>query len=180
MKRGWRILVLVSIAVTLLASEVKALFDYRLEHIFTVMNGILKVERIGPVPEGMLNDLSFTGGGIEGPKMRGKLRPEGWGRLLMRTDGVGILDVHAAIDTDDGALVAVTYYGRLDLGEDGYQKYLQRGLEGFLPGEIPLRMVLHFHTTHPNYLWLNRLQGLGIGLIEPARPVIVYDVYAVR
>lgn len=180
MKRGWRILVLVSIAATLLASEVKALFDYRLEHIFTVFNGTLKVERIGPVPEGMLNDFSFTGGEIAGPKMRGKLRPEGWGRLLVRTDGVGIIDVHAAIDTDDGALVAVTYYGRLDLGEDGYQKYLQRGLEGSLPGEIQLRMVLHFHTTHPNYLWLNRLQGLGIGLIEPARPVVTYDVYAVR
>ena len=41
-------------------------------------------------------------------------------------------------------------------------------------------MVLHFHTTHPNYLWLNRLQGLGIGMIEPTRPVIVYDVYAMR
>jgi hypothetical protein len=156
------------------------MFDYHLEHIFTVMNGILKVERIGPVPEGMLNDCSFTGGGIEGPTISGRPRPEGWGRLLVRTDGVGIIDVHASIDTDDGALVAVTYYGRLDLGEDGYQKYLQSGLAGFLPGEIQLRMVLHFHTTHPNYLWLNRVQGLGIGLIEPARPVVIYDVYAVR
>jgi hypothetical protein len=180
MQSGWKILVLVSIAVTLLASEANALFDYRLEHMFTVLNGILKEERIGPVPEGMLNNFSFTGGGIEGPKMRGRLRSEGWGRLLVRTDGVGILDVHAAIETDDGALVAVTCHGRLDLGEDGYQKYLASGLRGFLPGEIPLRMVLHFHTTHPNYLWLNRLQGLGIGLIEPARPVIVYNVYAVR
>jgi hypothetical protein len=96
-----------------------------------------------------------------GPTFSGRPRPVGWGRLLVRTDGVGIIDVHASIDTDDGALVAVTYYGRLDLGEDGYQKYLQSGLAGFLPGEIQLRMVLHFHTTHPNYLWLNRVQGLG-------------------
>jgi hypothetical protein len=47
-------------------------------------------------------------------------------------------------------------------------------------GEIPLRIVLQFHTTRPNYLWLNRLQGLGIGLIGPAHPVVIYDVYAVR
>ena len=52
MQSGWRILVLLSIAVTLVASEVNALFNYRLEHIFTVMNGTLKVGRIGPVPEG--------------------------------------------------------------------------------------------------------------------------------
>jgi hypothetical protein len=51
------------------------MFDYHLEHIFTVMNGILKVERIGPVPEGMLNDCSFTGGGIEGPTISGRPRP---------------------------------------------------------------------------------------------------------
>jgi hypothetical protein len=156
------------------------IFDYNLEHIFTVPSGTLKIEEIGSVPEGMLNDCSFTGGGIEGPKMHGMLRAEGWGRLLVRTDGVGIVNVHASIDTDDGALVAVTYYGRLDLGEDGYQKYLQGGLRAFLPGDIQLRLGLHFHTTHPNYLWLNRVQGLAVGLIEPARPVVIYDVYAVR
>ena len=79
MKSGWSILVLVSIAITLLASEVNALFDYRLEHIFTLSPGTLKMGRIGPVPEGMLNDFSFTGGEVAGPKMRGKLRSEGWG-----------------------------------------------------------------------------------------------------
>jgi len=156
------------------------MFDYRLEHMFSVSVGTLRMARIGSVPEGILNDCAFTGGEVTGPQMRGSLRPEGWGRFLVRTDGVGIVDVHASIDTEDGALVAVMYYGRLDLGEDGYPTYLQSGLEGFLPGDIQLRLSLHFHTTHSNYRWLNRVQGLGIGLIELARSVVIYDVYAVR
>jgi hypothetical protein len=41
-------------------------------------------------------------------------------------------------------------------------------------------MVLQFHTIYPNYLWLSRLQGLDIGLIEPVHPVVIYDMYAVR
>ena len=89
MRSGWRVLVLVILAIILFVSEVKALFDYRLEHIFTLSAGTLKVGRIGPVPEGMLNDFSFTGGAIDGPKLRGKLRGEGWGRLLYARMGWG-------------------------------------------------------------------------------------------
>jgi hypothetical protein len=41
MKNGWSILGLVSLAIRLFASEVKALFDYRLDHIFTAIHGTL-------------------------------------------------------------------------------------------------------------------------------------------
>ncbi len=155
-------------------------FPYSLEPLFSVGWGQLMLQRIGhPVPEGILDNLSFGGGRIEeGGKVAGEFRREGSGRIVMRTDGVGIIDVRATLETTDGALISVTYHGRVDLGVDGYQRYLK---DGFPPQDtIPLPMAVHFHTTHPNYLWLNRLQGLGVGLIEPARSVIAYDVYAVR
>jgi hypothetical protein len=155
-------------------------FPYGLEAIFSVGWGPFMLQRIGhPVPEGMLDNFYFGGGRIEdGGKVSGEFRREGSGQIVMRTDGVGIIGVRATLETTDGALISVTYQGRVDLGEDGYQRYLE---QGFPPQDaIPLPMVVHFHTTHPNYLWLNRLQGLGIGLIEPARSIVAYDVYAVR
>jgi hypothetical protein len=155
-------------------------FPYDLEPIFSIGWGPFTLQRIGhPVPEGILDNFHFGGGQVqEGGKVAGEFHREGWGRIVMRTDGVGIIDVGATLETTDGALIAVTYHGRVDLGEDGYQRYLA---QGFPPqNAIPLPMAVHFHTTHPNYLWLNRLQGLGIGLIEPARSIVAYNVYAVR
>ena len=155
-------------------------FPYSLEPLFSVGWGAFMMQRMGhPVLEGILDDFHFGGGQIEdGGRLSGTFRHEGSGQIVMRTDGVGIINVRATLETVDGALIAVTYHGRVDLGEDGYQTYLNRG---FPPQHmIPLPMAVHFHTTHSTYLWLNRLQGIAIGLIEPARAIVAYDVYAVR
>ena len=97
--------------------------------------------------------------------------------LVIRTDGVGILDVRATIETrDEGALIYVTYTGVGDLGEDGYEKFLR----GELSGSVPLRVVPRFLTSHPDYRWINRLQCLGIGEVDLDRLEVSYDVYAVR
>ena len=155
-------------------------FPYSLEPVFSVGWGQYTLQRMGhSVPEGVLDTLYFGAGQLAaGGKVSGEFRREGTGHIIMRTDGVGIIDVGATLDTPDGALIAVTYHGRVDLGEGGYRRYLE---QGFPPQDvIPLSMVVSFHTTHPTYLWLNRLQGLGIGLIEPARAIIAYDVYAVQ
>ncbi len=64
---------------------------------------------------------------MTGPKLRGKMLPGGGDWLTVRTDGVGILDVRATIESDDGALIYLAYTGVGDLGEDGYQNFLSRG-----------------------------------------------------
>lgn len=64
-------------------------------------------------------------------------------RKILRTDGVGILDVRATIETHDGALIYAAYSGVIDLGEDGYQKFLQ----GELPASgTPIRTAPCFYT----------------------------------
>ena len=152
------------------------MFDYRLEHLFSYTATLSPPEVIGPLPEGMRANFYATGGEVSGPKLRGKLRPVGGDWLTVRTDGVAILDVRATIESHDGALIYVTYGGVTDLGPDGYQKFLR--------GELPETAVIHaaprFHTTHPAYLWLNRLQCLSIGEVYPGRGEVRYDVYAVR
>ncbi len=152
------------------------MIDYSLEHIFSY-GSTAHPEVIGPVPEGIRANFYIGGGEVSGPKLRGKLRPVGADWLTIRTDGVAILDVRTTIETHDGALIYLTYTGVMDLGEDGYQKFL-RGESA--SGSLSICTNPRCHTAHPDYRWLNRLFCLGIGQAFLDRGEVVYDVYAVR
>jgi len=97
--------------------------------------------------------------------------------LTIRRDGIGILDVRGTMETTDGALIYVSYTGTIDLGENGYEEFLQGKPQA---SGTPIRSSPRFHTSHPDYLWLNRLHCLGIGQAFLERSEVVYDVYAVR
>jgi Protein of unknown function (DUF3237) len=45
---------------------------------------------------------------------------------------------------------------------------------------VQIRISPRFFTSHPEYLWLNRLHCLGVGEYRPATNDAKYDVYAVR
>jgi len=153
------------------------MIDYRLEHIMSYTAKLADPEVIGPVPEGLRANVYVTGGEVTGPRVFGKLRPAGGDWLTIRRDGVGILDVRATFETNDGALIYLAYSGVLDMGADGYEQFAQ----GIPPASgTPLRMSPRFQTAHPDYLWLNRLHCLGIGQLFLERSEVTYDVYAVR
>jgi Protein of unknown function (DUF3237) len=50
-----------------------------------------------------------TGGTATGPKVFGKFRPVGADWLVVRRDGMAALDVRATMETNDGALINVSY-----------------------------------------------------------------------
>jgi hypothetical protein len=152
------------------------MIDYSLEHLFSYTVTLDQPEVIGPVPAGILVNFHFTGGEVNGPLVHGKVRPVGADWLTIRTDGVGILDVRATIETQDEALLYSSYTGVAELGEDAYDKFLQ----GDLPQIVPVRVVPRILTSHPDYQWLNRLQCLGVGEIDVANLKVGYDLYAVR
>ena len=151
-------------------------YPYQLEHVFSFTATVDPLEVIGPVPEGIRFNGYINGGELNGPKIRGKLRPVGGDWITLHSDGVGVLDVRLTIETDDGALILMTYAGVLDLGEDGYQKFLRQEL----PQLVPLRNTPRFQTAHPAYQWLNRLVCVGIGQLDVAALAAHYDVYAVK
>jgi hypothetical protein len=94
--------------------------------------------------------------------------PQGW---------VAMLDVRATIETHDGALIDLSYSGILDMGDDGYEQFLQ----GRPPASgTAIGISPRLHTSHSGYLWLNRLHCLGIGQAFLERSEVAYDVYAVR
>ena len=154
------------------------MLEYSMEHLFSY-SAMLEMppEVIGPLPEGLRVNVYVTGGEVEGPKLRGKLRPVGADWLTVRTDGVLVLDVRATIESHDGALIYVTYNGVLDMGEDGYQKFLNGELP---PSGTPIRTSPRCQTSHPDYVWLNRCLCVGIGQSFLERGEVRYDIYAVR
>jgi Protein of unknown function (DUF3237) len=153
------------------------MIDYSLEHILSYTGTLASVpEIIGPVPEGVRVNFYTTGGEITGPRIRGKLRPVGGDWLTVRRDGVAILDVRATFETHDGALILTTYSGVIDFGEHGYDKFLR----GELPTTAQIRTSPRFVTSHPEYLFLNRLHCIGVGEYNAEANDAKYDVYAVR
>lgn len=153
------------------------MIEPRLEHVMSYTARLRDPEVIGPLPEGLRVNFYVTGGTVTGPRVSGKLRPVGADWLTLRRDGIAALDVRVTMETNDGALIYVTYPGIIDLGENGYEQFLQ----GASPASgIAIRISPRFQTSHPNYLWLNRLHCIGLGQAFLERSEVTYDVYAVR
>ena len=152
------------------------LLPYQIEHIFSYTATVTAPEVIGPLAEGVRVNVYVIEGEVSGPKLTGKVRPVGGDWLTLRTDGIGILDVRATIETADGALIYTTYGGVADMGADGYQQFLA----GTPPPTVQLRIVPRYYTGHPDYQWLNRLQCVGIGSVDMTQMRVRYDIYALK
>ncbi|HEX4872061.1 MAG TPA: DUF3237 domain-containing protein [Nevskiaceae bacterium] len=133
-------------------------------------------EVIGPVPGGTRINFHISGGTVDGPRVRGKLRPVGADHFLLQTNGVGLIDVYAVIETEDGALIDLRYTGVADLGEGAHEAFL----EGRMPPRFPLRTAVRARSAHPAYEWLNRLQCFTAGQADVAALTATYDVYTLR
>jgi len=158
------------------AAVVNHLANPDLEYVCSYWATLAAPEVVGPVPEGIRINFYVTAGEVSGPKMRGRLRTVGGDWLILRSDGVGVLDVRATMELDDGALIYTTYGGVVDLGPDGYNQFLK----GILPPRPELRIAPRYHTSHRDYLWLNRLQCVGVGVLDVSQSKVSYDVYAMR
>jgi Protein of unknown function (DUF3237) len=111
-------------------------------------------------PHGMRVFVPVLGGTVTGPKITGNLHPNSGGDWVhARADGVAQLDVRLTMVTDDGAVIAMEYRGVL--GKDR------------VPRVAPL-----FQTGDERYLWLNNIQGVGIGV--SGKHTVDYDFYALQ
>ena len=151
---------------------------YSLEYLATIWVPLKPPEVIGVTPEGIKVDWYWypAEGTVDGPKLKAKVRRLGGDWMTIRQDGVGVMDVRATLETHDGALLYVSYPGYFELGPDGYKNFLEQRW----PAKAPTRTTPRFDASHPNYLWLNRVQCLGIGEVRMAEHLYTYDLYAVR
>ncbi|HEX6277913.1 MAG TPA: DUF3237 domain-containing protein [Polyangiaceae bacterium] len=130
---------------------------------------------IGETPHGFRIDYYAASGVVVGNAFHAEVKEDSVDYMLVRPDGVGVLDIHATLVTDDGAVITATYGGLIEFGEDGYRRMVL----GNWP-ELPCHQVApRLLTQDSRYRWMNRTQFLGVGQVDMRALIIKYDVYAV-
>jgi hypothetical protein len=123
------------------------------------------VQKLGNVPHGTRLIVPVTGGDFEGPRLRGKILPGGSDWLLQRSDGVLELDLRITLETDDQALIYMTFQG-LRHGPPEAIAALGRG-EVVDPARYYFRTLPRFETAVDKYAFLNRMVAVGVGETRP-------------
>ena len=113
-------------------------------------------------PQGTRTVVQLVGGRFEGPRVKASLQTPAGDWITNRADGSYRLDVRLTLKTDDGALILVTYNGIGQTTNAG----------------ASLRMAPLFETGDSRYVWLTRLQAVGVG--ERVGTAIKYDIYALK
>jgi hypothetical protein len=107
--------------------------------------------------------------------MKGAIMPGGGDWLLLRADGSLQLDVRLTLQTDDDALIYMTYRG-FRHGPAEVMKRLNKG-EEVDPSEYYFRVAPFFETGAEKYDWLNRIVTVGTGHRLASGPV--YKVFEI-
>ncbi len=118
-------------------------------------------QKLGAVPHGIRSIIPVTGGDFEGPQLRGKVLSGGGDWLLLRDDGVLELDLRITLETDDHALIQMTFQG-LRHGPPDVIAALSRG-DVIDPARYYFRTLPRFETSTDKYAYLNRMIAVGVG-----------------
>src|SRR6185369_301186 len=83
-------------------------------HLMTLRLSTAPTQDLGAGPRGRRVTFPITGGSFEGDRLRGRVLPGGDDWTIERSDGVIELDLRITLETDDGALVHMTFEGIRD------------------------------------------------------------------
>ena len=133
-----------------------------------------KIVPIGPIPAGLRGIAPVAGGRFEGERLRGSVRP-GHDWFVTRPDGSLLIDVRLTLDTDDGAVLYLTYQGTMRGTAEAMGRF--RKGEQLQPQDYKLHVVAKAECGDPRYAWLNDAILVGIGKQTPRGPV--YSLFEV-
>jgi hypothetical protein len=114
-------------------------------------------QEVGATPRGQQLIFPVTGGTFEGDRLRGKVLAGGGDWATIDAEGTLELDLRVTLETDDGALIYMTFSG---VRNDAHHYF---------------RTLPRFETSAPKYAFLNRLLAVGVGEIRPDGPVHVIE-----
>lgn len=112
------------------------------------------------IDAGHVRIAPVTGGTFSGPGIEGTVHAGGadW---ITQVSGRSSLDVRITLETDDGALIYMTYTGVIHSGDDG----------------LYWRVRPVFHTASEKYDWLNHIVAIGKNKQVPGK--VAYDVFRI-
>ena len=116
-----------------------------------------------------------AGGTFAGERLSGTVLPGGADWVTQSADGNASIDVRLLLQTDDGAMLGLTYHGRF-IGAPGMMQRFVAGQPVDAAG-FSLQTVATFETADPRYIWLNDTIVVGIGEQVDGRPA--YQLYEI-
>lgn len=129
----------------------------------------------GPTPDGIRVTWNAASGSVAGPRLNAKLL-QGADWMLIKKDGIASIDVGALLETSDGSRIVMNYSGIIELGEDGYEKFLSNDLHK----SLRVWTTPFFSTGASVYQWLNRRQCISVGEVSIDDLIYEYDVYQLK
>ncbi|MGQ9427066.1 DUF3237 domain-containing protein [Gilvimarinus sp. F26214L] len=105
------------------------------------------IDTTEPQQVGSRRVVPITGGYFEGPGLKGTVLNVGADWIKARPDGTSELDVRVTLETEDGALIYMSYAGILSRTDES----------------LYWRVLPRFETASEKYAYLNNLLAVGIG-----------------
>ena len=142
----------------LLPPEMKEL---RWRPLFAFFLEVKKPHNLGKTPTADRRIAELTGGYFEGDRLKGNILTSGSDWQAVRDDGATTINVRTLLETDDGALIGMTYRG-LRHGPKEIIDAIGRG-EAVSPNAYYMRVSPVFETASEKYGWLNRVVAVAHG-----------------
>jgi hypothetical protein len=150
----------------------------QMAHLFTLRARLAKSLDAGEGPLGRRALNAAADGEFAGVRLKGTLNP-GTGDWMLTRNRIRVVDARLVLITDDGALIHMSYGGRVTFDE-ALEHELRDPVRRHLidPARYYFRTTPLFETGADRYTWLNGIVSVGLGrLIEGG---VAYDVFELR
>jgi hypothetical protein len=164
--------------VTVCFSQIISAQELKSEILFDLEAELNPPQVVGPVLTGTRIIFPAKSGFIKGEKLNGKILAGGgdWG--LVVDSGTFKLDVRVTIETNDGALIYITYSGYVHTDAKKFAMILDGKWDQLSPSDYYFRTNPVFETSSPKYAWLNHTIAVGVGRFLPGK--VAYRVFAIK
>jgi Protein of unknown function (DUF3237) len=144
-----------------------------LEPLLTFSNGVT-TQAIGNTPFGERTTYIVGEGIFSGPRLRGRILAGGGDWFVRGAQDLARLDVRKTFETDDGALIHVSYTGLYKF-KDSVLKALAAGRDAQF-GDTLFMALVQFETGDARYAWLN--ETLAVAEARETAAGVEYQLYA--
>ncbi len=151
-------------------------FDMDLAFEFTFSFLIDQPLTVGDGPYGSRLFFAMKEGQAKGDRINGSLVGSAGDWILLGADGWGRVDVRSQIQTDDGAVIYVSYLGLLEMTDQVMAAATGAEVETRFEDQC-LRTAPRLETGDERYRWVNHTMFVAQGRFIPGG--VEYEVYRV-